>query len=275
MEYQAILYDVDDQIATITLNRPDRLNAWTNQMERDYRHAMADAEERDDVRVIIVTGAGRGFCAGADMDMLAGIGKGDYKAPEMTTPEAHPGQGNGCRPDYTKKYSWPLGVQKPIIAAINGAAAGLGLVNALYCDIRFASETAKFCTAFVRRGLIAEHGISWMLPRLIGMNNAMDLLLSGRVIMADEALAMGLVGKVYPADELMDAVRAYAKELAVYSSPRSTGIIKQLAYGALFTDLGSAIEAADKEMAESLGCDDFKEGVKSFVEKREPAFTGK
>ena len=275
MDYQDILYDVSEQIATITLNRPDRLNAWTSQMEIDYRHALADAETRDEVRVIIVTGAGRGFCAGADMSMLSGIAENDGMRAQKETDIAQPGQANGpIRADFKKNYSFPPAVRKPIIAAINGAAVGLGLIHTLYCDIRFASDKAKFGTAFVQRGLIAEHGISWMLPRLIGLNNAMDLLLSGRIIQADEALRMGLVGRVVPAEELMDTVREYAKQIATYSSPRSTGIIKELVYDALFTDLATAIDEADKAMLTSLACNDFKEGVASFVEKRVPEFTG-
>lgn len=275
MDYQEILYDVSENIATITLNRPEKLNAWTGRMELEYRHALADAEDRDDVRVIILTGAGRGFCAGADMSMLSGLAERDGERDAVDVEVAQPGQGNGpIREDYRKHYSFPLSVKKPIIAAINGAAAGLGLVHTLYCDIRFASDTAKFGTAFVQRGLIAEHGISWLLPRLIGLNNAMDLLISGRIILADEALRMGLVGRVVPADELMETVRDYAKRIAVYSSPRSTGIIKGLVYDAQFSDLATAIDAADVEMAKSLACKDFKEGVASFVEKRTPAFTG-
>ena len=275
MDYQDILYDVSEQIATITLNRPTRLNAWTNQMEIEYRHALADAETREEVRVIIITGAGRGFCAGADMNMLSGIAENDGLRAQKETDIAQPGQANGAiRADFKKNYSFPPAVQKPIIAAINGAAVGLGLIHTLYCDIRFASDTAKFGTAFVQRGLIAEHGISWMLPRLIGLNNAMDLLLSGRIILADEALRMGLVGRVVPAEELMDTVREYAKQIATYCSPRSTGIIKKLVYDAQFTDLATAIDEADKAMIPSLACNDFKEGVASFVEKRIPEFTG-
>lgn len=275
MDYQEILYDVSEHIATITLNRPEKLNAWTSRMELEYRHALAAAESRDDARVIILTGAGRGFCAGADMSMLSGIAENDGERQRAEGEIAQPGQGNGdVREDYKKNYSFPLAVRKPIIAAINGPAAGLGLIHSLYCDIRFASDTAKFGTAFVQRGLIAEHGISWLLPRLVGMNNAMDLLISGRVIKADEALRMGLVGKVVPAGDLIGTVREYAKQIAVFSSPRSTGIIKKLVWDAQFTDLAGAIDAADTEMVTSLACNDFKEGVASFIEKREPAFTG-
>jgi enoyl-CoA hydratase/carnithine racemase len=275
MDYSEIIYEVEDKIATITLNRPDKLNAWTGTMEGEYRHAMADAEQRDDVRVIIVTGAGKGFCAGADMSLLSSVaGGGDASNAFGNGVDANPGSGPGVPEDFRKQYSFPLGVGKPILAAINGAAAGLGLIHSLYCDIRFASETAKFTTAFAQRGLIAEHGISWLLPRIVGIQNALDLMYSARVFKADEALRLGLVSRVYPPDELMPAVREYAKQLATFSSPRSLREMKRELYGALFTSLGPAIDTAVGDMLESLKCDDFKEGVASFVEKREPQFTG-
>ena len=272
MENNEVLYEVADGIATLTLNRPDKLNAWTRQMEVEYRAALAEAENDAEVRVIIVTGAGRGFCAGADMDLLksvmgGGNGSGDPKG-EMV----QPGQGDGVREDFKRHYSFPPAVGKPIIAAINGAAAGLGFVHILYCDMRFASEKAKFTTAFARRGLISEHGLSWLLPRIVGMHHAMDLTLSARVITAQEAYEIGLVGKVFPADELMGGVREYAKQLSTFSSPRSMGVIKRLLWNAQFQTLGEAIDDADQEMVESLTTDDFREGVASFLEKRTPSW---
>ncbi len=271
MQNNEVLYEVSDGIATLTLNRPDKLNAWTGQMDVEYRAALAEAEQSPDVRVIIVTGAGKGFCAGADMGGLqataeaGGTGGGNDRG-EL----AKPGQGDDARDDYKRNYSFPPSVGKPIIAAINGAAAGLGFVHMLYCDMRFASEKAKFTTAFARRGLIAEHGLSWLLPRIVGMHNAMDLTLSARVITAQEAYEMGLVGTVFAAEELMDGVREYAIQLATFSSPRSMKISKRLLWDAQFQTLGEAIDLANVEMAESLTKDDFKEGVASFLEKRTP-----
>ncbi len=275
MDYQEIILEVSDYIATITLNRPTKLNAWTFLMESEYRHAMAEAERRDDVRVIVVTGAGRGFCAGADMSLLSSITSGSVDFDGIEVGTSHPGDHPDTREDFKKPYSFPVGVRKPIIAAINGAAMGIGLVHTLYCDIRFASETAKFGTAFAARGLIAEHGVSWLLPRLIGLENALDLLYSARIIDAEEALRMGLVSRVVHADVLMDRVREYATLLATKSSPRSLRVIKKQVWDDQFQELGPATEVAVREMMESFGAEDFTEGVLSFMEKRAPNFTGK
>lgn len=276
MDYQEILYSVADYIATITLNRPDKLNAWTLRMEAEYRHAMADAEQRDDVWVIVVTGAGRGFCAGADMSLLSSIqGGGDDLEEAQEDELAEPGSGPDIREDFKKPYTFPLGIHKPIIAAVNGHAMGLGLVHAIYCDIRFASDKAKFGTAFSQRGLIAEHGLGWMLPRLIGVEKALDLLYSARIIDASEAHAMGLVGRVLPHDDLLAATYEYATHLATQCSPRAMGIIKRQVYDSLMADLGPSADIAIKEMMDSFGTEDFAEGVTSFLEKRPPKFTGK
>ena len=277
MPHQEILYAVADRIATITLNRPDKLNAWTAVMEQEVRSAVYEAERDENVRVIVLTGAGRGFCAGADMTLLGTLaqqGLGDRREQVLR------GSGNGApranvRPDFQKKYSYFPSIQKPVIAAINGPAVGLGLIISLYCDMRFASDTARFGTAFAKRGLIAEWGLSWLLPRLTGHANALDLLLSARVIDATEAMRMGLINQVFPQDKFMDSVYAYAKELAASVSPRSMRVIKEQVYNALFQTLDEAFETAEREMIESLQCEDFKEGVAHFIEKRAPAFTGR
>jgi enoyl-CoA hydratase/carnithine racemase len=275
MEYKEVILEISDKIATITLNRPDKLNAWTFLMETEYRHAMATAEESDEVRVIIVTGAGRGFCAGADMGLLSSITSGTLDLDSVNTGSSAPGEHADTREDFKKQYSFPAGVQKPIIAAINGHAMGIGLVHALYCDIRFASESAKFGTAFAHRGLIAEHGISWLLPRLVGLENALDLLFSARVIDAQEAHRMGMVSRIVPADELLPRAREYAAAIAAKSSPRSLRVMKKQVWDDMHHDLGPAIEIAVREMMESFTADDFTEGVLSFMEKRPPNFTGK
>ena len=195
MTYQHILYDVSDKIATITLNRPDRMNAWTPIMERDVRHAMEAAAADDNVRVIVLTGAGRAFCAGADMDALKGLDPDDIRRAESLPPFDM-----NRRPDWQTRYAYYPSIPKPVIGMLNGATAGIGLVHALYCDLRFAADNTVFTTAFSRRGLIAEHGISWMLPRIVGHANALDLLMSARRVSSDEALRIGLVNRLYPPD---------------------------------------------------------------------------
>ena len=188
MNYEHILYDVSEKIATITLHRPERMNAWTPVMERDVRHAMERAAGDDNVRVIVLTGAGRAFCAGADMDALKGLDPNDVRRASSLPPFDM-----NRRPDWQTRYGYYPSIGKPIIAMLNGATAGIGLVHALYCDLRFAADNIVFTTAFARRGLIAEHGISWMLPRIVGHANAMDLLLSARRVSSEEALRIGLV----------------------------------------------------------------------------------
>jgi enoyl-CoA hydratase/carnithine racemase len=276
MPNQETLYNVADRVATITLNRPDRLNAWTAVMEREVRAAMEEAERDQSVRAIILTGAGRGFCAGADMSLLSNVAeKGLDEARRAQALRASDGDREGVRLDFQKKYSYFPAVTKPVIAAIQGPVVGLGLVIALYCDLRFASDAARFGTAFARRGLIAEYGMAWMLPRLVGHANALDLLFSARMIDAAEALRMGLVNQVFPQDVFLDKVREYARELAWNVSPRSVRVIKKQVYEAMFQTLAEAFETSEGEMVASLQCEDFKEGVAHFLEKRAPVFTGK
>ena len=272
--YEDILYSVEDGVAVITLNRPDKLNAWRGEMDRDVRAAMREASDDPAVKVIILTGAGKGFCAGADMNLLQTIQSGNAGASRSVV-NSHEPWDKTANENFQKQYSWFPAVQKPIIAAINGAAAGLGLIMALYCDIRFASDTAKFTTAFSRRGLIAEHGISWLLPRLIGFANAADLLYSARVITAWEAKDMGLVSRVIPAADFEREAIAYARMLAAEVSPRSLREMKREIWNAQFQTLGQAIESANGDMAVSFKSDDFKEGVAHYVEKRAPKFTGR
>ena len=279
MSFAEILYEASDGIGTVTLNRPTRLNAWTRVMEREVHEALTQAEGDANVRVIILTGAGRGFCAGADLqslDTLSSGGKATLEDVEKDLASRFEGPRRpDTLPDFRKTYSYFPAISKPIIAALNGPTVGLGLVIPLYCDLRFASDQAKFSTAFSRRGLIAEYGISWILPRLIGLGNALDLLYSARLIDAAEAMRMGLVNRVIPHASFMDEVRAYARELATMVSPRSMSIIKRQVYHGLFQSLGEAIDTANTELLQSFRSEDFKEGVAHFLEKRPPVFTGK
>src|SRR6201997_5826732 len=276
MQNRETLYQVADRVATITLNRPDKLNAWTAIMEGEVRAAMGEAEHDENVRVIILTGAGRGFCAGADMSLLSTVAeKGLDEARRTQAVQPIGGSGDGVRRNFQKKYSYFPAVTKPVIAAINGPVVGLGLVIALYCDLRIASDAARFSTAFAQRGLIAEYGMAWMLPRLVGHANALDLLFSARMIDSAEALRMGLVNQVFPQDVFLAKVNEYARDVAANSSPRSTRIMKRQVYDAMFQNLGEAFDVAEREMLSSLQCEDFKEGVAHFLEKRAPAFTGR
>ena len=276
MPNQETQYQVADRVATIILNRPDKLNAWTAVMEGEVRAAIGEAERDENVRVIVLTGAGRGFCAGADISLLSSVAtKGLDAAQRAQAVQPAGGIGESGREDFRKKYSYFPAVSKPVIAAINGPVVGLGLVIALYCDLRFASDAARFGTAFARRGLIAEYGMAWMLPRLVGHANALDLLFSARMIDAAEALRMGLVNQVFSQDTFHAKVREYAVDLASNVSPRSLRVIKRQVYDAMFLTLAESFEISEQEMLASLRCDDFKEGVAHFVEKRAPVFTGK
>ncbi|HEY7548424.1 MAG TPA: enoyl-CoA hydratase-related protein [Hyphomicrobiaceae bacterium] len=269
MNWTQLLYKVEDRVATITLNRPDRLNAYTPTMSAELREAFAAADADEGVRAIVLTGAGRGFCAGADMERLssAAAGKTDLRNDGDWPTE-------GLAANFAQRCSYILGIRKPVIAGINGPVAGIGLVLTLYCDIRYMAAGAKLTSAFARRGLIAEHGISWMLPRLIGPMNAMDLLLSARTVAAEEAAALGLV-RVMPAEGFAEAVQARAAEIASLSSPRSTRIIKKQVYEALFQSLAEATAIANREQALCRDTDDFREGVAHYVQKRAPNFTGR
>ncbi|MBV6273417.1 enoyl-CoA hydratase [Alcaligenaceae bacterium CGII-47] len=267
--YTQITYAVDAAVATITLNRPDRMNALTKVLEGELYAAMQSAHQDDQVRAVILTGAGRAFCAGMDMDELEVLPPGDIGAREWMRP-----YDMNRRSDYQARYTYFPGVAKPIISAINGAAAGLGLIFALYSDFRIASTNAAFVTAFAKRGLIAEHGISWILPRVVGHAHAMDLMLSSRKVTAAEALSMNLVHRVVEPDALLDEARKLAAMLSEDVSPRSVRVMKRQLWEAPYQTLGEATAMANHEMYHSILSDDFKEGVAHFQEKRKAKFTG-
>jgi enoyl-CoA hydratase/carnithine racemase len=247
-----VLYAQSSGVATLTLNRPERLNAWTPALSTRYFDLLQRADDDPDVRVVVVTGAGRGFSAGADLDVLQG-------------------SGSAAAPD-ARLQTFPLGIRKPILAAINGPCAGIGLVLALMCDVRFAAAGTKFTTAFSRRGLVAEHGISWILPRLIGHARALDLLYSGRVFLAEEALALGVVNRVLAPERVLQETLTYAHDLVANCSPAALAEMKRQVFEAYESDLGTAVALANRLMVESFRRPDFKEGVTSFLEKRPPVF---
>jgi enoyl-CoA hydratase/carnithine racemase len=278
--YEDIRYEVRDRVGWITLDRPAKLNAWTTAMERSVKRALGAAAHDDAVRAIVVTGEGRGFCAGADMSLLEGLSNA---APD-TRAQARGGAGKTVGPTdlgpdvaahYGGRFGYLMSVRKPIIAAINGPCAGIGLVFTCFCDLRFAADQAVITTAFAQRGLIAEHGISWLLPRLLGPSRALDLLLSARKLRGAEAEQLGLVNKAFPAERFMDEVSAYARQLAETVSPRSLAVMKAQVWKSLFQDFEQALATADQEMIGSFESEDFKEGVAHFVEKRAPKFSGR
>ena len=277
-EYPEILYAVEQRVAIITLNRPDKLNAWTPTMHVSVQQAVHAAVSDEAVRVIVITGAGRGFCAGADMGNLQRLSAGQGA---VSTAGDTQGQtpleklGPDLEGDYTGRFGYLLAARKPIIAAINGACAGIGLVLALYCDLRFAAVDAKFTTAFSQRGLVAEHGISWLLPRLTGVAHALDLLFSARKFQGDEAQRLNLVNRSFPTESFWSAVMDYATQLAQTVSPRSVAVMKAQVWKALLQDFNEAVRVGDEEMRNSFASEDFKEGVAHFVEKRPARFTGR
>jgi enoyl-CoA hydratase/carnithine racemase len=270
VELGAIRYELDGPVALVTLDRPHRLNAWTGRMHTEYRWALEQAERAEEVRVVVVTGAGRGFCAGADSAALEGhVAKGGY---DPGTPDDLARPGFGVRAEFDASFAFHFGLTKPVIAAVNGAAAGVGLVLACYCDLRFAAAGAKLTTAHGRLNLPAEYGLSWLLPRLIGVGRAMDLLLSSRVVQAEEALELGLVNQVHPPEEVLPATLAYARDLAERVAPRSLAETKRQVYTDLHRDVGTSVREAEALLEEMMREPDFAEGVAALTEKRPPRF---
>jgi len=247
-----VLYEVVDGVAVVTLNRPDRLNAWVPELETAYFDHLIEAAQDTAVGAIVVTGAGRGFCSGGDTQFMQGIVGG-------TPPE-------------DRMLTLPLTIPKLLVGAINGACAGLGFVQSLLFDVRFASEKAKFTAAFPRLGLIAEVGSSWLLPRLIGTSRALDLLMSGRIVLADEAYQLGLVNQVYAPGELLVRSIDYARMVAQTCSPASVATIRQQVYRDATRDLDAAYADAMRLELLSLKGPDFAEGMTAYVEKRRPRF---
>lgn len=262
---EAVLYDTTENgVAVLTLNRPDRLNTWSGDIARAFYAGIDRAEADPAIRAIVLTGKGKAFCAGAYLGSASNLGESLADAPQPNMAdlvgERHP--------------HFVTTLSKPVIAAINGSCVGIGLTQALMCDVRFAAAGAKFAAPFARRGLIAEYGISWILPRLVGRAIALDLLLSGRTFLAQEAAELGLVKEVVAADELMPRALAYAEDIALHCSPASMAVIKQQAYADATNDLVAATARSETLLQESLRRPDVIEGIVSFLEKRLPDFPG-
>ena len=264
-------YSVGDGVATITLDRPDRLNAWTGKMHTEYRALLRLAMDDRAVRAIVVTGAGRGFCAGADSRALEGhVERGGYD-PGTGHDLAYPGY--GTRDEFDADFAYHFGIPKPIVAAVNGPAAGVGFALACYCDIRITAAGAKLTASHGRLGLPAEYGLSWLLPRLIGVTRAADILLSSRVVLAEEASTMGLVNRVVAPDDVLAESVGYARMLAQEISPASLAATKLQLYGDLHGDVGSSVRDAQARLEEMMRGPDFAEGVAAMTEHRPPRFS--
>jgi enoyl-CoA hydratase/carnithine racemase len=276
MNFAEIIYDKSDRIATITFNRPEKMNAYTPKMGAETRTAMIDADRDPNIRAIIVTGAGRAYCAGADMGNLSDISTG--RASATSGPAIPPDQEEWLRrlpEDYRNQYAYVLGLSKPVIGAINGACVGLGFTTSLYHDIRIASDNARMGLIFVQRGLAIEHGSSWMLPRIIGVSRAAELAVTGRLVDAEEALRIGLVHRVVPQDKLMATAREVAGQIANNCAPLGVAEAKRMIWRHQFTDLGTAIRDNDEAIVRMTRSDDFKEGIRAFIEKRPAKYQGK
>lgn len=254
MSTELVLSERRGHVLILTFNRPQVLNAWTNELEDAYFDLLAAADEDPGVRAIVVTGAGPGFCSGADLSLLQNVGEASG--------------GDLARP---RPRAFPTTMRKPLIGAVNGVAAGLGLVEALYCDVRFGSSAARFTTAFAKRGLIAEYGISWMLPRLVGRSRAMDLLLSSRMVDATEAYRIGLLDHLVEGDVVDEAV-AYAADIAAACSPKSLSVIKFQMVADETASFGESQGRAEVLMVNAFRGPDVVEGVTSHLERRAPNF---
>ena len=267
---QTVLYETSDGVALVTLNRPDRGNAWTGRMETDYRAAMAEAEADDDVSVIVLTGAGRQFCVGADTKALDKISAAGEYDDGVRVPLAEPGQ--TLAPELSGRHSFLWGIPKPVIAAVNGAAAGVGMGLMAFCDLRFAAAGVKITTATARLGLPVEFGLSWILPRIVGLGRSAELLFASPVITAEEAERLGLVNKVFPRESLLEETLAYARTMARECAPSSLRAAKEQLYADLLRPFSAANDDALARMRAMSGTPDFNEGVAALLERRPPNF---
>lgn len=271
-DYAEILYEIDGPVATITLNRPEALNALTDLTQAEVRHALDAAERDPEVIGTVLTGAGRGFCSGVDMNALGRMSAaGGLLKERHEHLKAEPGNPD-ADPNYQGSPTYFLGLRKPLIAAVNGVCAGLGFSYATFCDMRFMDREARIVSSFAPRGLIAEHGTSWMLPRLVGPSNALDIFWSSRRIEADEAYRMGWANRLCEPGDAARAAQAYLRGIAGTSAPYALMMMKKQVWRHMNRELGEAMGETARWIEESLARDDFKEGVASFVEKRPPRF---
>ncbi|MGE0625125.1 MAG: enoyl-CoA hydratase-related protein [Pseudomonadales bacterium] len=268
MELKATTLGVEDGVGVINLNRPERMNAWTGRMHAEYRFCLNELDADPSIGAIVVTGAGRGFCVGGDAEALSGhVSKGGYD-PGTPAELAMPGYGVDER--FDASFAYQFGLSKPILAAMNGPAAGVGLALACFADLRFAAAGAKFTTAHGKLNLPAEYGLSWLLPRMLGLTRANELLLSSRAFTAEEALAMGLVNEVHPAEDVLPRTLDYARKLLETVSPNALRQTRWQVYRDLQQDVATAVRASEELLNEMMREPDYAEGVRAFLEKRSP-----
>jgi enoyl-CoA hydratase/carnithine racemase len=280
MDLRATEYRIEGRTAVITLSRPKRGNAWTGRMHAEYKHNIATAEADDAVRVIVVTGSGSAFCVGGDSEALEGhADRGSYDDglaaagdPQQTQATGSDPAGYGVSQDFDQQFAYHFGLTKPVIAAINGPAAGVGLALACYADLRFAKPGAKLTTAHGKLNLPPEFGLSWILPRHMGLTRAMDVLLTSRPFLTDEAHQMGLINQLFDADELLPQTLAYAETLASTVSAGSLAATRQLVYLDQHRDIGTSVTESLRLLTDMMGEPDYRKGVAALKEKRPPDF---
>jgi enoyl-CoA hydratase/carnithine racemase len=270
VELKATRLSIADGIGTLFLHRPERMNAWTGRMHTEYRYCLKQLDDDPEVRAVIVTGSGRGFCVGGDAQALEGHAeRGGY---DPGTPDVLAEPGYGVAPEFDAAFAYHFGLSKPLIAALNGPAAGVGLALACFADLRFAAPGIKFTTAHGKLNLPAEYGLSWLLPRLIGLGRANDLLLTSRVFTSEEALTLGLVNAIHPADQLLEETRRYAAKLIATVSPNSLRQTRWQIYRDLTRDAAAAVRHSEQLIDDMMAEPDYAEGVSAFLEKRPPSW---
>jgi enoyl-CoA hydratase/carnithine racemase len=273
MELHVTELSIEDHVGIVRLNRPARGNSWTNRMNAEYRWLMQSMEDNPEIRVIVVTGAGRQFCVGADFKALDHHKDSSKDYVESSKHEEMARPGHGVKPEFDHDLVWQWGLSKPVIAAVNGACAGIAVALTAFCDLRYAAAGAKFTTSTPRLGLPSEYGLSWVLPRIVGLTNAAEVLLTGRVFLAEEMKAMGFLNAVFPAEEFEARVLATAKEMAKSVSPIAVKAAKRQLYAELLHhDPGQSVEDSKVLTGKLLKHADFREGVAAAQEKRVPAF---
>lgn len=272
MELKVTRYEIGDAgVATVWLHRPERRNSWTARMHTEYRWIMAELESDPGVRVAILTGSGNTFCVGADFKALdTYVGATTGFDPGVAKDVSRPGY--GIRREFDADVVWQLGLRFPVICAVNGACAGVAMAMAAFSDIRFAVEGAKVTTATAKLAMPVEYGLSWILPRLIGVTNAADVLLSGRILLAEELGRMGFFNAIYPAEGFMERVTEYARLLAA-NSPQATTVTKRQLYEDLLRlDPAASVDESKELIGRLMAEPDYAEGLRAFAEKRAPRF---